>query len=114
MDRAGTSARFNRGKQKLGPISKQGDRYLVVGTHAALRRAKQSPQNYPWLVQLSARQPLPVLHLDVALRRHPPPIGLYAKQHRYTFLYRGKSAELRNSHVALLTTARCSMERKLP
>src|SRR5215471_3742772 len=39
------------GKQKLGPISKQGDRYLrrllVVGAHSVLRRAKQSPQNYP-------------------------------------------------------------------
>jgi transposase len=32
------------GKQKLGPISKQGDRYLrrilIVGAHAVLRRAK--------------------------------------------------------------------------
>src|SRR6202007_1496254 len=33
------------GKQKLGPVSKQGDRYLrrllVVGGHAVLRRAQQ-------------------------------------------------------------------------
>src|SRR5262245_39069116 len=40
------------GKPKLGPISKQGDRYLrrllVVGAHAVLRRAKKSPQTYPW------------------------------------------------------------------
>src|SRR5262249_15970374 len=46
------------GKQKLGPISKQGDRYLrrllVVGAHAVLRRAKQNQQSYPWLVQLLA------------------------------------------------------------
>ena len=38
------------GKQKLGPISKQGDRYLrrilVVGAHSVLRRAKQNPENY--------------------------------------------------------------------
>src|ERR1700731_21143 len=34
------------GKQKLGPISKQGDRYvrriLVVGAHSVLRRAKEN------------------------------------------------------------------------
>src|SRR6202790_2797095 len=39
------------GKQKLGPISKQGDRYLrrilVVGAHAVLRYAKQQPEKYP-------------------------------------------------------------------
>ena len=37
------------GKQKLGPISKQGDRYLrrilVVGAIAVLRYAKQNPEN---------------------------------------------------------------------
>jgi transposase len=58
------------GKQKLGPISKQGDRYLrrllVLGAHAALRRAKQSPQNYPWLVQLLARRPFKVVAIALA------------------------------------------------
>jgi transposase len=48
------------GKQKLGPISKQGDRYLrrilVVGAHSVLRRAKQNPEKYPWLTQLLARR----------------------------------------------------------
>ena len=46
------------GKQKLGPISKQGDRYvrriLVVGAHSVLRRAKQNPEKYLWLTQLLA------------------------------------------------------------
>ena len=40
------------GKQKLGPIWQQGDRYvrriLVVGAHAVLRYAKQNPEKYPW------------------------------------------------------------------
>src|SRR2546427_131060 len=49
------------GKQKLGPISKQGDRYLrrilVVGAIAVLRYAKQNPEKYPWLTQLLARRP---------------------------------------------------------
>jgi len=38
------------GKRKLGPISKQGDRYLrrilVVGAHSVLRRAKHNPEKY--------------------------------------------------------------------
>src|SRR5438477_6210251 len=58
------------GKQKLGPISKQGDRYLrrllVVGAHAVLRRAKQSPHNYPWLTQLLARRPFKVVAIALA------------------------------------------------
>jgi transposase len=57
-------------KQKLGPISKQGDRYLrrllVVGAHAVLRRAKQSPQTYPWLTQLLARRPFKVVAIALA------------------------------------------------
>ena len=58
------------GKQKLGPISKQGDRYLrrilVVGAHSVLRRAKQSPQKYPWLTQLLARRPFKVVAIALA------------------------------------------------
>ncbi len=58
------------GKQKLGPISKQGDRYLrrilVVGAHSVLRRAKQSPQKYPWLAQLLAPRPFKVVAIALA------------------------------------------------
>src|SRR5262245_9069548 len=58
------------GKQKLGPISKQGDRYLrrilVVGAHAGLRRAKQRPQDYPWLTELLARRPFKVVAVALA------------------------------------------------
>jgi transposase len=58
------------GKQKLGPISKQGDRYLrrilIVGAHAVLGRAKKSPQNYPWLAQLLARRPFKVVAVALA------------------------------------------------
>ena len=53
------------GKQKLGHISKQGDRYLrrilVVGAHAVLRRARQHPEKYPWLTALLARRPFKVV-----------------------------------------------------
>ena len=58
------------GKQKLGPISKQGDRYLrrilVVGAHSVLRRAKHNPQRYPWLTQLLARRPFKVVAVALA------------------------------------------------
>src|SRR5258706_9386673 len=49
------------GKQKLGPISKQGDQYLrrilIVGAHSVLRRARQQPEKDPWLTQLLAPRP---------------------------------------------------------
>jgi transposase len=58
------------GKQKLGPISKQGDQYLrrilVVGAHAVLRRAKQNPEKYPWITQLLARRPFKVVAVALA------------------------------------------------
>ena len=58
------------GKRKLGPISKQGDRYLrrilVVGAHSVLRRAKQSPEKYLWLTRLLARRPFKVVAIALA------------------------------------------------
>ena len=58
------------GKQKLGPISKQGDRYLrrilVVGAHSVLRRAMQNPEKYLWLTQLLARRPFKVVAVALA------------------------------------------------
>src|SRR5207253_4477173 len=49
------------GKRKLGPISKQGDRYLrrilVVGAHAVLKQARTRPDKHPWLARLMARKP---------------------------------------------------------
>jgi len=58
------------GKQKLGPISKQGDRYLrrilVVGACAVLRYARQHPEKYPWLTQLLARKPFKVVAVALA------------------------------------------------
>jgi transposase len=58
------------GKQKLGPISKQGDRYLrrilIVGAISVLRRAKENPGKYPWLTQLLARRPFKVVAVALA------------------------------------------------
>lgn len=48
------------GKQRLGPISKQGDRYLrrilIVGAFAVLRQARAHPEKYPWVANLLAHK----------------------------------------------------------
>lgn len=58
------------GKQRLGPISKQGDRYLrrllVVGAFAVLKQARAHPERYPWLTQLLARKPAKVAAVAIA------------------------------------------------
>jgi transposase len=58
------------GKAKLGPISKQGDRYLrrilVVGAVSTLRHAKLNPQRFPWVTRLLARRPFKVVAVALA------------------------------------------------
>jgi len=75
------------GKQKLGPISKQGDRYLrrilVVGAHAVLRRAKHNPEKYPWLTQLLARRPFKVVAIALANKLARVAWALLASGGRY-------------------------------
>ena len=75
------------GKQKLGPISKQGDRYvrriLVVGAHAVLKRARQQPVKYPWLTQLLARRPFKVVAVALANKMARVAWALLAKGGTY-------------------------------
>ena len=58
------------GKPKLGPISKQGDRYLrrilVAGAVSILRRAKLHPEKFPWITQMLARRPFKVVAVALA------------------------------------------------
>lgn len=58
------------GKQRLGGISKQGDRYLrkllVVGATAVIRHARAHPLRHPWLMQLLARKPTTVAAVALA------------------------------------------------
>src|SRR5215468_5060226 len=58
------------GKQRLGPISKQGDQYLrrilIVGALAVLRQARAHPEKYPWVTQLLARKPAKVVAVAIA------------------------------------------------
>jgi transposase len=75
------------GKQKLGPISKQGDRYLrrilVVGACAVLRYARQKPEKYPWLIQLLARKPFKVVAVALANKMARVAWALLAKGGTY-------------------------------
>jgi transposase len=58
------------GKQRLGPISKQGDRYLrrilIVGAFAVLRQARAHPEKYPWVANLLARKKAKVAAVALA------------------------------------------------
>lgn len=58
------------GKERLGSISKQGDRYLrrllVVGAISVLRQAKLHPGKFPWVTQMLARRPFKVVAVALA------------------------------------------------
>jgi transposase len=58
------------GKERLGSISKQGDRYLrrlsVVGAISIVRTARTRPNKYPWVVELLARRPANVVAVALA------------------------------------------------
>ena len=75
------------GKQKLGPISKRGDRYLrrilVVGACAVLRYARQKPEKYPWLTKLLERKPFKVVAVALANKMARIAWALLAKGDTY-------------------------------
>ena len=58
------------GKQRLGGITKQGNRYLrqmlVVGAMAVIRYAERHGTRRPWLVQLMARRTTKVAAVALA------------------------------------------------
>ncbi len=75
------------GKRRLGPISKQGDRYLrrilVGGAVSILRRAKLNPQRYPWVTRLLARRPFKVVAIALANKMARVAWALVAKGGTY-------------------------------
>jgi transposase len=75
------------GKQKLGPISKQGDQYLrrilVVGAHAMLKRARHQPEKYPWVTRLLGRKPFRVVAVALANKMARVAWALLAKGGTY-------------------------------
>jgi transposase len=58
------------GKERLGSISKQGDRYLrrlfVLGAISIVRVARTRPEKHPWLIQLLARRSFKVVAVALA------------------------------------------------
>lgn len=58
------------GKERLGGISKQGDRYLrrllVAGAMAVVQHARLHPNKRPWITKLLARKPAKVVAIAVA------------------------------------------------
>ena len=58
------------GKERLGSISKQGDRYLrrllVLGAISIVGTARTRPDKYPWVTELLARRPAKVVAVALA------------------------------------------------
>ena len=58
------------GKERLGSISKQGDRYLrrllIVGATTVVQHARKHPGKHPWLISLLARRPAKVVAVALA------------------------------------------------
>jgi transposase len=58
------------GKERLGGISKQGDRYLrrllVAGGMSVIRHARAHPDKHPWVMKLLARKPSKVVAVALA------------------------------------------------
>jgi transposase len=75
------------GKERLGGISKQGDRYLrrllVVGAHAVLRSARARPERHPWLIALLERRPFKVAAVALANKVARAAWALLARRETY-------------------------------
>jgi transposase len=58
------------GKEKLGSISKQGDRYLrrllVMGAMALIQHAQRHPEKHRWIMTLLAKKPAKLVAVAVA------------------------------------------------
>jgi len=70
VDRLGAQTALERGKQRLGGISKQGNRHLrwllVAGAMAVIRYARQRGTKRLWLVRLMDRRPIKVAAVALA------------------------------------------------
>ena len=78
------------GREKLGNISKRGDRYLrslfVAGALAVIRYAKLHGTNHrPWLTALLARRPAKVAAIALANKLARMAWALMARGERYNY-----------------------------
>ena len=90
------------GKERLGSISKQGDRYLrrllVIGATSVINSARARPYKYPWVIELLGRRPTKVV--AVALSNNMARIA-------WAVLAKGKpyQAPTRSSNAVVPTAA---------
>ena len=84
------------GKERLGSISKQGDRYLrrlfVLGAISIVRIARARPEKYPWLIQLLARRPFKVVAVALANKMARVAWAVLARGETYRAPIRSSSA----------------------
>jgi transposase len=78
------------GRERLGSISKQGDRYLrslfVAGAFAVIRYAKlHGTTHRPWLTALLARRPTKVAAIALANKLARMAWALMARGERYNY-----------------------------
>ena len=78
------------GRERLGSISKRGDRYLrglfVAGALAVIRHAKLHGTNHrPWLTGLLARRPTKVAAIALANKLARMAWALMARGERYNY-----------------------------
>jgi transposase len=80
------------GKERLGSISKQGDRYLrrlfVVGAISIVRTARVQPDKYPWVIELLGRRPAKVVAVALANKMARIAWAVLAKGEPYRALAR--------------------------
>jgi transposase len=82
--------RSSGGKDRLGSISKQGDRYLrslfVAGALAVIRYAKiQGTKHRPWVTALLARRPTKVAAIALANKLARMAWAMMASGERYNY-----------------------------
>ena len=87
------------GKERLGSISKQGDRYLrrllIVGALAVIRSARARPDKYPWVMKLLGRRPAKVVAVALANKMARIAWAILAKGETY----RGQGNSRHGAHA---------------
>ena len=75
------------GKERLGSISKQGDRYLrrlfVLGAISVVRTALTRPDKYPWVTELLGRRPTKIVAVALANKMARTAWAVLAKGETY-------------------------------